>query len=177
MVAILLVCVAALVTWFPSAIRTAEPYALRGTAEQASTLSSRLNWWSASIPVWRESPWVGKGLLTATRFQVLNKLGLSTTSSIHSTWVEALVGTGVVGMALLAAAILTALARAARRAFRKPPDALPLLIILVLLVRSLTSSEMSSMSIEMVLFLWLAMSMRERVERWRETPDRVTVLG
>ena len=77
LVTIVLLAVLGVVAMGPSSlVEEAEPYALRGqTTEQASELSSRVDYWSASIPVWEESPLVGRGLLTATRFEVLAPLG------------------------------------------------------------------------------------------------------
>ena len=96
-----------------SLVGEVEPYALRGqTPEEARELSSRLDYWSAALPVWRESPLIGKGLLTGTRFEVLAPLGLTFTSGIHSTWVEALVGTGVIGLALVSLSFLITFKRA-----------------------------------------------------------------
>jgi hypothetical protein len=147
---------------FPSLLTSAEPYVLRGqTIEQASTLSSRLDWWKAAIPVWQESPIIGRGLLTATRFEVLEPLGLGSTSSIHSTWVEALVGTGIVGLTLLAVTLAMMFKRAIREATRRRGWKVPLALLLVIFVRSLTGIAFESLGYFCLVFLWLASSTDE----------------
>src|ERR671925_156485 len=89
-----------------------EPLLLRGdTPERASQLSGRLAMWHAAIPFWQESPIFGRGLLTSTRLEVLPSIGLQNTATIHGTWIETLVGTGLVGTALLAAALVLLLYR------------------------------------------------------------------
>src|SRR5207247_1567021 len=74
--------------WGPAVANRTEPFLLRGeTTQEASGLSSRVEWWKLAIPVWRSSPIIGRGLLTATRFDVLDPIGQTATSTIHSTWV------------------------------------------------------------------------------------------
>jgi O-antigen ligase len=144
-----------------SLIRDAEPFALRGqTTEQASKLSSRVDFWRASIPVWEESPLIGRGLLTATRFEVLAPLGLPYTSGIHSTWVEALVGTGLIGLTLLSLSFLITFKRAFARALWSG-DLLPVLLLTVLAVRSITGSTFETFSYQAMIFLWLALALSD----------------
>jgi O-antigen ligase len=69
---------------------------------------------------------------------VLAELGSVYTSSLHGTWVEALVGTGIVGVALLAGSVLVTGTRAFREAIRRGGRVVPLLLITILLVRSIT---------------------------------------
>jgi O-antigen ligase len=162
---------AAVLSWFPSIVTEAEPYALRGqTVQEAQGLSSRVDWWAASIPVWQKSPFLGKGLLTATRFEVLAPLGEVSTAGIHSTWVEALVGTGVVGVAM----ILLALAWAWRRAVRaaRGPDGwiLPIVIVSVITVRSITGTTIEVFGYDVLLFLWLSLALAARPVGSNQTP-------
>ncbi len=143
----------------------AEPFLLRGqTTEQASTLSSRVDFWTAAVPVWEESPLIGKGLLTGTRFEVLAPLGYTYTSGIHSTWVEALVGTGVIGIVLLFSSFLIAYKRAYFRALRSS-DLVPVLLLTVLAVRSLTGNTFETFSFQGLIFLWLALDLSDEPER------------
>ncbi|SRR6266545_1972709 len=162
---ILLILLAALLCFLlaykPGIVADAAPYALRGaTVEQAKGLNSRISWWSAALPAWQESPLLGKGLLTGTRFEVLPRLGLVDVSSIHGTWVEALVGTGIVGCGLLALAYLLALWRSISSA-----DHVALLVLMVILVRSMTGSSIESFGAVGLLFLWAACpsEVRDRV--------------
>jgi O-antigen ligase len=155
-------CVVAAWIWGAGVIvQRAEPFALRGqNLATAATLSGRLNYWSAAIPVWERSPLIGRGLLTASRFEVLDPLGHTTTSTIHGTWVEALLGTGVIGVAFLGASFLVLLARAAREALADQGRIVPILLLVVLSVRSLTGSTFEQMG-GALLFLVLALSFRD----------------
>jgi O-antigen ligase len=151
-----------------SLVEDAEPFALRGqTTEQASDLSSRVEFWSASIPVWEESPLIGKGLQTATRFEVLAPLGFTYTAGIHSTWVEALVGTGVIGLALLSLSFLITCKRAFVKALRSG-DLVPVLLLTVLAVRSITGNTFETFGYQAMFFLWLALALPDEEQQGYE---------
>lgn len=156
----------------PSTIREAAPFLLRGqSTAEARGLTSRVQWWEASIPVWQKSPLVGRGLLSGTRFEVLARLGLRDTGGIHSTWVEALVGTGLVGLGLLLATLVICLRRALRLALDRGGSILPLLLLVVLSVRSITGNSFESFQgLETVVFLWLALSLGDGGRVWRQAP-------
>ena len=156
----------------PSVVKEALPFLLRGqTTAEARGLTSRVEWWEASIPVWKKSPLVGRGLLTGTRFEVLARLGLRDTGGIHNTWIEVLVGTGLVGLALLAAAAAVSLRRALTLALDHRGSILPLLLLLVMLVRSVTGNTFESFQgLETMTFLWLALSLGDGGRAWREEP-------
>ena len=157
-----------------STILAVAPYVLRGTAEQAAGLSSRLYWWSAAIPVWESSPLLGRGLLTGTRYEVLEPLGLTTTSSIHSTWIEALVGTGVVGVLLLVACLGLLVVWAFREARRPAGQTTALMLLVVLTVRSFTGSTFETFSMLAMVFLWIASSAEEWPRSRLAVPGRIT---
>jgi hypothetical protein len=165
---ILLVVLGVVARGGASLVQEAEPYALRGqTTEEASTLSSRVDFWTAAVPVWEESPLIGKGLLTATRFEVLAPLGNTYTSGIHSTWVEALVGTGLIGLALLILSFLVTCKRAFVNA-RRSGDLVPILVLAVLAVRTITGNTFEALlSEQAIIFLWLALAMSDE-ERGHE---------
>jgi len=138
----------------------AQPLLLRGQSpEEASQLSSRLDWWRLAIPVWQESPLVGRGLLTATRFEVLGEIGREDTSTIHSTWVEALVGTGVVGITFLAASFLVVLRRAIRYALAPTGRIAPLVVLAVLAIRSVTGTTFEASGRSLLIFLAFALTL------------------
>jgi O-antigen ligase len=157
--AIVLLAVLAVVARGPaSLVQEAEPYALRGqTTEEAKGLSSRVDFWAAAVPVWEESPLIGRGLLTATRFEVLAPLGRTYTSAIHSTWVEALVGTGLIGLSLLVLSYLVTCKRAFLAA-RRSGDLVPVLLLAVLAVRTITGNTFETFSDQAIVYLWLALS-------------------
>jgi len=136
----------------------AQPLLLRGQSpQQASELSSRVEWWSDAIPVWQESPLFGRGLLTATRFEVLSEIGRGETSTIHSTWVEALVGTGLLGIAFLAASLLVLLTRAFRSALAPTGRIAPLVVLTVIAIRSVTGTTIEASGRSLLIFLVFAL--------------------
>jgi O-antigen ligase len=154
--------VTSLVILAPSFLSEAEPYVLRGqTPERAQELSGRVEFWDNAIPVWETSPLIGRGLLTATRFEVLSPLGLSFTSGIHGTWIEALVGTGIIGVALLGASFLVSFGRAIPLA-RHGGRLAPLLLLTVIAVRSFTGATFESFSHIALIYLWIALSLDDR---------------
>jgi O-antigen ligase len=153
---------AAVITfWGLSTIGTStEPLLLRGdTPERAGQLSGRIAMWHAAIPFWRESPIVGRGLLTSTRLEVLPSIGLQDTATIHGTWIETLVGTGLVGTGLLAAAVLLLLYRSLLEAVRRNGRVVPALLATSLIVRSLTGSSVESLGIGVLLLVVFALSL------------------
>ncbi len=71
----------------------------RGDTEvQMQTLSSRTVWWSFALKKFMERPMTGLGAYAGGRFAVLAQLGQSKTSTMHSDFLEVLVGTGIWGM-------------------------------------------------------------------------------
>jgi O-antigen ligase len=150
------------VTWGGALIRESEPILERGAnVEVISGLSGRLNYWDAAIPVWRESPLLGQGLLTASRFEVLAELGSVYTSSIHGTWVEALVGTGIIGVSLLAASFLICLGRALIESRRPGGRIVPIVLLSILLVRSITGPTFEVAGGASLLLLTIALLLRD----------------
>lgn len=140
----------------------AEPLLLRGESfDAASNLSSRVDWWELAIPAWQEAPLTGQGLLTATRFEVLAPIGLDDTSTIHSTWIEALVGTGLVGTALLAAFFLTMLGRSLSEAIQPAGRIVPLLLVSVIGVRSITGTTFEASGRTMLIMLTMALVLND----------------
>jgi O-antigen ligase len=148
--------------WGGQIAREAVPALERGAnLDTIRSLSGRLDYWSHALPVWRESPLFGRGLLTASRYEVLAELGSVYTSSLHGTWVEALVGTGVVGVALLAASVLVASARAVRAAFRADGRVVPMLLLVILLVRSITGPTFEVAGSASIMLLALMLLLRD----------------
>jgi O-antigen ligase len=86
---------------------TGQGLAFRGqTAKLAQSGTGRTKLWEGEIKVWEESPIVGHGLISASRYEVIGPLG-SEVNQAHSTWFEALGDTGLLGAVTLAAAFLT----------------------------------------------------------------------
>lgn len=151
-------------TFLGSKIATqAAPVVLRGAqTSQIAKLNGRLNWWELAIPVWRQSPIIGGGLRTASRLLVLGASGFGQTSTVHSTWVEALVGTGVLGVAALAIFILMSLRRAFLTAGRLQGRIVPLLILLAVAVRSFTGDTFESGGLYCLVTLVFVMGLRDQ---------------
>ncbi len=159
-------CLLIAVAWGGQIAHQAAPILQRGeNPEVLGRLSGRLNYWEAAIPVWKESPYFGRGLLTASRFEVLAKLGAIYTSSIHGTWIEALVGTGLVGLALLAGSVLISLARGLKEAIQPNGRLVPALLVVSLLVRSLTGPTFEVAGSGSLLLLTIALMLRDRPRR------------
>ncbi len=82
-------------------------YLKRGeNANQISTLSSRLVWWSFAWHKFMQRPLLGFGAYAAGRFAVLAKMGMGYTSSLHSDFLGVIVGTGIWGLIPFLAALL-----------------------------------------------------------------------
>jgi O-antigen ligase len=112
--------------------------------------------------VWERSPVIGRGLSTGTRFEVLAPAGFTRTSTIHSTWVEALVGTGAVGVGLLFLAFLLVLLRSLGEALRRKGRIVPVLLVAVLTVQSITGPTIELFSMNALLFLTIALTLDRR---------------
>lgn len=145
-------------------VEDAQPYLLRGQdTERASRLSGRVTYWTAAIPVWQQSPIIGGGLQTASRLVVLADLDTAkgTASNLHSTWVEALVGTGLVGVTMLALSLLFAFGRALVRAFDGGGRVVPAVILTILLVRTFTGGGIDGGGDTQLLYLTLLFGLRD----------------
>jgi O-antigen ligase len=144
------------------ATERSQPLLLRGdSTAQARELSGRLSIWRHAIPVWQESPLVGRGLLTSTRLEVLPSIGLANTATVHGTWIEALVGTGVLGAGLLAASLIVLLSRAVAHAVRPGGRVVPILLLSALIVRSATGSSVESLGLGVLVLLVLALGLQQ----------------
>ena len=142
--------------WTSLRTRTEVVFA-RGNPDAVANLDSRTFFWKAAEPSIRERPVFGWGLNVGSR-HVLASLGLQNTSTIHSTWFEALLGTGVVGTVLLGGAYLALLAAALAR---NDPDRVAIVgVLIVLLVRSLTGSTIELFDLLFLLFGALALAAR-----------------
>jgi len=143
-----------------SLVNTAQPYVLRGqTPQEAQRLSGRWYWWTQAIPVWQESPLLGNGLIAGTRFEVLAELTEKEIGNIHSTWMEALVGTGVLGTGLLAVFALTVWRRAVLDALRGSGRLVPAVLGSALLVRSFSGTTFEDSGDAALLLLIFALSL------------------
>lgn len=81
-------------------------YLQRGqTSQEMSSLTSRLQWWILALQKLKEVPLTGLGAYAAGRFAVLQQAGYSSTATLHSDWIETLVGTSIWGILPIMAAL------------------------------------------------------------------------
>jgi O-antigen ligase len=74
-------------------------YLERGqSTSEMESLSGRVEWWQVAMEKFTDYPFTGLGMWAAARFGVLAKLGFTQTATIHSDWVEIIVGTGAWGV-------------------------------------------------------------------------------
>jgi hypothetical protein len=74
-------------------------YLKRGqSSSQLDSLSSRVEWWQAALEKFGNYSLTGMGMWAAARFGVLAQIGRAQTATIHSDWVEIVVGTGIWGV-------------------------------------------------------------------------------
>jgi len=79
---------------------------LRGQSKELFfSLTGRVHWWEAALPFIQESPFIGYGAYAAGRFLVASAFN-PTLSHLHGTWVEVLIGTGVLGLLPLLGAVI-----------------------------------------------------------------------
>jgi len=71
------------------------------SGSQLETMSSRSKWWGFAWETYLEKPFTGMGAYAGGRFAVMQQLGSGTTSTMHSDYLETIVGTGVWGMIAL----------------------------------------------------------------------------
>lgn len=82
-------------------------YLKRGQDDQLmGSLSGRTTWWSFAWARFLERPIIGYGAFAGGRFAALADLGDQMTSSVHNTYLEAILGIGVLGLIPLLACLL-----------------------------------------------------------------------
>ena len=151
--------------FLPGVTGSATSVLLRGADfERAGRMSGRVTWWKLAIPVWQEKPLIGGGLQTASRFEVF-AANNKDHSNIHSTWVEALVATGAIGVTLLAASVLTTWRRATAAALVRGGTLAPILLVGVMSVRSLTGGGFEHGGDTTFLYLTLAWGLTDPEKR------------
>lgn len=65
------------------------------SAEELTTMSSRLDWWSIGYKMFMQHPFTGLGAYAGSRFAVLANVGAP---QLHSDWLEVIVGTSIWGL-------------------------------------------------------------------------------
>jgi O-antigen ligase len=104
----LLIAVVILVASLVDVGGLAEEYLRRGQNDELVTnLTGRTIWWEATWDVFVKNMWLGAGAFTS-RFTVLAKLRDLDVPNVHNTFLETLVGVGIVGLLPVLAALLGA---------------------------------------------------------------------
>ena len=84
---------------FSGALQEIWQYLERGqSAAEMSSLSSRLTFWAVAWEKLSDYPLTGLGAWAAGRFAVLSRLGHKQTGTMHSDWIETVVGTSFWGI-------------------------------------------------------------------------------
>ena len=135
---------------------------LRGeNPELVSSLTGRTGWWAAAIEATERSPLTGLGLTSGVRYEIFRGGQNTTVSTVHSTWVEAYTGAGLIGASLVALALALGWFTSWRRA-RWDGALFPVLAMTLLVVRSVTSTTIELGGMQLMLFLLVASAARLR---------------
>jgi hypothetical protein len=135
----------------------------RDRPQNLSTLSGRTGWWQVALETWSAHPWTGWGYGAGGRFVALASLG-RTISSVHSGYIETLVGVGIVGMVGLAYALAEVLIWSFRNL--RAETALATLIFPLVLRTAVSQGFGGWLNIEFVLFaLLVAIVDQSRIDR------------
>jgi O-antigen ligase len=138
------------------------------TRSQLQTLDSRTFYWNEAQTLVAQRPALGWGLNVGSR-EALVSLGEDSTSSLHSTWFEALVGTGYTGLVCLVLAFISALF-CAWRVCDHPIGPSIVAMLLFLLVRSVTGTTIELFNIPFLIFGALVVAIGTLCVR-RNAPD------
>lgn len=139
------------------------------------TWSGRLTFWQAAVGAWAQHPWLGHGFGVGGRFVALRSIGSDEIPSLHSGYMEALTGLGVIGVVpLLAAVALVAVW--ALRSYRDRRDVPMAILLIPLLLRTLVSNGFGAwLNPEFLILAALALAADEARRRGR-TPESSDLL-
>jgi O-antigen ligase len=120
-----------------------------------SSWSGRITWWTGALDVWSAHPWTGYGFGAGGRFVALASLGIST-SSLHSGYMEALVGVGILGLVPLFYVIFRVSSWALKN-LHNQTNATEAILIVPLLLHTMVSLGFGAWLVaDVLLFLGLA---------------------
>jgi len=92
---------------FTGAGSTAYEFLARGQSQaEIAGMSSRVDWWGFAFHQFMQHPFTGMGAYAGSRFGVLAKMGGDAPTSLHSDYIETIMGTSFLGLVPLIAAIL-----------------------------------------------------------------------
>jgi hypothetical protein len=91
---------------FSGAGATVYDYLARGQSEsEIAGMSSRMDWWSFAYHQFMQHPITGMGAYAGSRFGVLAKMGADAPTSLHSDYIETIMGTSFLGLIPLLTAL------------------------------------------------------------------------
>jgi hypothetical protein len=121
-----------------------------------ATWSGRLTYWDAAVQSWLDHPWTGYGFGVGGRFVALRGIGEDSVSSLHSGYMEALVGLGLLGVVPLAFAVVRTTVWCLRR-LGDAVDTPYAILIVPLLLHSLVSLGLAGwLTADFLIFACLA---------------------
>ena len=124
------------------------------SSETLATLSSRLIWWEAAIEAWKIHPFTGYGFGVGGRFAALQ--GISRTASVHSGYLEALVGLGIIGTLVLLVAMVRIGWWSMKHLRRASDTTAPILIVPLVLHTAVSLGFAGWLNADFLLFAFLA---------------------
>jgi O-antigen ligase len=119
-------------------------------------LSGRLPWWEAALSAWEQHPWMGWGYSTGGRFVALQAIGSGGESSVHSGYLEVLVGVGILGAIPLLYAVGRVVVWAVKKMASRSDTAVVVLIVPLIIRTAVSPGFGGWLSVEFVLFALLA---------------------
>jgi O-antigen ligase len=120
------------------------------------TLSGRLPWWEAAVTSWEQHPWTGWGYSTGGRFVALQSIGSDAVSSVHSGFLEVLVGVGILGAIPFLYALGRIVVWAVKKIGARSDTALAVLIVPLVIRTAVSPGFGGWLNVEFVLFALLA---------------------
>jgi O-antigen ligase len=119
-------------------------------------LSGRLPWWEAALTAWERHPWTGWGYSTGGRFVALQSIDSDVVSSVHSGFLEVLVGVGILGAIPFLYALGRVVVWAARKMAARADTAIAVLIVPLIIRTAVSPGFGGWLNVEFVLFALLA---------------------
>jgi len=96
-------------------------------------LTGRLRFWTAALSAISQHPWTGFGFGAGGRFVALASIGEGARSNLHSGYLEALTGVGIIGLAPLLFSVALAVRWSVRRLIQRVDTAYAILIVPLIL--------------------------------------------
>lgn len=153
------------------------PYLVRGNVEATANLTGRIPLWEILLPEISQRPWLGAGFAAFWSPDRLRQMELLTGHSVvsaHNGFLEEVLNTGVVGLAILLTFCVCAIAVARRRARLGDPFGWLALLFLVLYLLLNLTSALAQEALEipfMIILLILGLMANKQMT---STPRRAT---